>query len=83
MPLITKAKSYKARMNHLIKHALKTRRLGDFSDTIEISTGEDTVSFKIYGREITITYWITKLTNGGTQYEYVVSDGLCWINGRD
>ena len=81
--MITKAKTSKTRMTHLIKHALKTRGLGEDTDATDISAkfgGENLqVSFKIYGREYTVTYWITKLT-GGTQYDYVVDDGVCWVN---
>jgi len=83
--MITKAKTNKTRMTHLIKHALKTRGLGEYTDTTDISAkfgGENSqISFKIYGREYTVTYWITYLLPGtAIQYDYVVDDGVCWLN---
>jgi hypothetical protein len=84
--MITKAKTYKTRMIHLIKHALKTRQLGDYMDITECSPQEPGVlgnclSFKIYGEKFNITYWITPREElGGTQYEYVVDNGVWWLN---
>jgi len=83
--MITKAKKHQTQMKDIIKHAIKTRQLGYIEDLQEVNyTGTDRISIKIsdpLGR-YNITYWKIGSGYGGTEYEYVVDDGVCWVNER-
>jgi len=81
--MITKAKKHQTQIKHLIKDAIKTRQLGYIDDLSEINYLEpNCISIKIsdpLGR-YNITYWKIGSGYGGTEYEYVVDDGVSWIN---
>lgn len=79
--MITKAKKHQTQMKDLVKHAIRTRDLGYIDDLQEVNYFEtDCISIKIYDRGYNIRYW--KIGSGytGTEYVYVVDDGVSWIN---
>jgi hypothetical protein len=79
--MFTKAKKHQTQMKHIIIHALKTRDLGYIDDLQEVNYLEtDCISIKIYDRGYNITYWKIGSGYGGTEYVYVVDDGVSWIN---